>query len=409
MAEDSGERSEKATPQRMKDVRSKGKMSRSQDLTAWLGIGAAALMVPTVMRAGEQAGRAQLETVTSVIDNPAPSAALGALDAAFGSMSSTLAPMLAAVAIVVAGAAALQGGVYFRKFKFDAENLNLVNGFKRTFGLQAVWQGVKAFLKISVVGLVLWTVISRLMPLLLQSGMLPLSSLLGSTADGAASLLQASVLAGLVLAAIDLIVVGRRNRKHTRMTRKEVKDESKKSDGDPLVKSQRRSRQLAMSRNRMIAAIADADVVLLNPTHVAVALRYAPGKSAPRVVAKGSGTIAARIREEAQDKHVPMVRDVPLARALHAGCELGQEIPVDLYGQVAVVLAFVMALKARGAGAGVHTVPDPAAARPRPAPQPAPRGAAAQPGLGYGTAPTAPDPRSATPPPPRPNPEEASR
>ncbi|WP_417235002.1 EscU/YscU/HrcU family type III secretion system export apparatus switch protein [Arthrobacter sp.] len=378
MAEDSGERTEKATPQRMKDVRSKGKTSRSQDLTAWLGIGAAAVMVPTVIAAGEQAGRSQLETVTSIIANPEPAGVLAALEAGLGSLGGILAPMLAAVLIVVAGAAALQGGIYFKKFKFDASNLNLVNGMKRTFGLQAVWQGVKALLKIAVVGLVLWVIVAGLMPLLLHSGMLPLTSLLGSAADGAASLLQASVLAGLVLAAIDLIVVSRRNRKHTRMTRKEVKDEGKKTDGDPLIKSQRRSRQLAMSRNRMIAAIGDADVVLVNPTHVAVALRYEPGKSAPRVVAKGAGTIAARIREEAQDKHVPMVRDIPLARALHAGCELGQEIPVDLYGQVAVVLAFVMALKTRGNADGIHTVPDPApprtgngahrAAPPRPGP-----------------------------------------
>ncbi|MBM6621819.1 EscU/YscU/HrcU family type III secretion system export apparatus switch protein [Micrococcaceae bacterium RIT802] len=382
MAEDSGERSEKATPQRMKEVRSKGKTSRSQDLTAWLGIAAAALMVPTVMAAGEKAGRSQLETVTSVIAQPETAGVLAALDAGLGSLAGILMPMLAAVLIVVAGAAALQGGVYFRKFKFDASSLNLVEGVKRTFGLQAVWQGVKAFLKIAVVGLVLWVIVSGLMPLLLHSGLLPLTSLLGSAADGAASLLQASVLAGLVLAAVDLIVVSRRNRKHTRMTHKEIKDESKKSDGDPLIKSQRRSRQMAMSRNRMIAAISDADVVLVNPTHVAVALRYEPGKSAPRVVAKGAGMIAARIREEAQDRHVPMVRDIPLARALHADCELGQEIPVELYGQVAVVLAFVMALKARGNAAGIHTVPDPAPARtgsgahgaappPRPHPTPA--------------------------------------
>lgn len=393
MAEDSGERSEKATPQRMKDVRSKGKTSRSQDLTAWLGIGAAALMVPTVLAAGEHAGRRQLETVTSVIEQPETSGVLAALDAGLGSLSGTLMPMLAAVLIVVAGAAALQGGIYFRKFKFDGSNLNLLNGFQRTFGLQAVWQGVKAFLKIAVVGLVLWVVVSGLMPLLLHSGLLPLTSLLGSAADGAASLLQASVMAGLVLAAVDLIVVSRRNRKHTRMTRKEVKDEGKKTDGDPLIKSQRRSRQLAMSRNRMIAAIGEADVVLVNPTHVAVALRYEPGKSAPRVVAKGAGTIAARIREEAQDKQVPMVRDIPLARALHAGCELGQEIPVELYGQVAVVLAFVMALKTRGNAAGVHTVPDPAARR-------------------TGHPPDRPGPTQATHPtalPPRPLTEKASR
>lgn len=370
MSEDSGERSEKATPQRMKEVRSKGKTSRSQDVTAWVGIGAAALMIPTVLAAGEQAGRQQLEAVAGVIDQPTMAGVMAALDAGMGSLSVTLIPLLATVLLVVAGAAALQGGIHFRKFRFDPSNLNLVNGVKRTFGLQAVWQGVKAFLKISVVGLVLWAVVSGLMPLLLQSGMLPLTSLLGSAADGAASLLQASVAAGLFLAAIDVFVVSRRNRKHTRMTRKEVKDEGKRTDGDPLVKSQRRSRQLAMSRNRMISAIGDADVVLVNPTHVAVALRYEPGKSAPRVVAKGAENIAARIRQEAADRRVPLVRDITLARALHSECELGQEIPAELYGQVAVVLAFVMALKARGSPDGVHEVPHPGARNRSPAAPP---------------------------------------
>jgi len=200
-------------------------------------------------------------------------------------------------------------------------------------------------------------VVSSLMPLLLQSGSLPLASLLAAGSDGAASLIRASVIAGLVLAAADVLVVMRRNRKHTRMTRKEVTDENKRTDGDPLIKSQRRSRQMAMSRNRMIAAIADADVVVVNPTHVAVALKYEPGISAPKLVAKGAGNIATRIREEAVAKRVPMVRDIPLARNLHEACNLGDEIPAGTYNEVARVLAFVMTLKARGRPDGIHTVP----------------------------------------------------
>jgi flagellar biosynthetic protein FlhB len=175
-----------------------------------------------------------------------------------------------------------------------------------------------------------------------------------AAAGGIAALVQFAVAAGIVLAAADFFVVMRRNRKKTRMSKKEVQDENKNSEGDPLIRSQRRARQMAMSRNRMIAAIGDADVVLVNPTHVAVALKYEPGKSAPRVVAKGAGHVAARIREEAEEKNVPMVQDIPLARALHGACELGDEIPVDFYRAVAGVLAFVMALKARGAAAGMH-------------------------------------------------------
>src|SRR5690606_22907662 len=105
-------------------------------------------------------------------------------------------------------------------------------------------------------------------------------------------------------------------------------------------------------------AVADSDVVLVNPTHVAVALRYEPGKSAPRVVAKGKGVVAERIRECATEAGVPMVRDIPLARALHSACDLGREIPADLYTAVARVLVFVDGLKRRGSARGVHTVPE---------------------------------------------------
>ena len=106
-----------------------------------------------------------------------------------------------------------------------------------------------------------------------------------------------------------------------------------------------------------MAEVATADVVLVNPTHVAVALRYEPGSGAPKVVAKGSGAVASRIRAEATERRVPMIEDVPLARALHAACELGQEVPAHLFTAVARVLAFVMALRRRGAGAGQHRVP----------------------------------------------------
>ncbi|GAA4362408.1 EscU/YscU/HrcU family type III secretion system export apparatus switch protein [Paeniglutamicibacter cryotolerans] len=357
MSEDSGERSEKATDQRMKDVRSKGKTSRSQDLAAWLGIGAAALMIPGLISLATQAMRVQVQTFEAVIAHPEPAVALAALDAGFASMPGILAPMLIVALVTVIAVSTAQGGIRFKKFKIDPKNLDLIAGTKRVFGPQALWQGLKALLKLTVIALVLWTVISTLMPLLLLSGSLPLSSLLASGSAGATSLIRASVMAGMVLAAIDVFVVMRRNRKHTRMTRKEVTDEHKRSDGDPLIKSQRRSRQMAMSRNRMMAGIADADVVIVNPVHFAVALKYEPGVSAPRVVAKGAGHVAGRIREEAGRTRVPLVKDIALARMLHADCGIGSEIPVGAYDQVARVLAFVMALKVRGAADAIHTLP----------------------------------------------------
>ena len=189
------------------------------------------------------------------------------------------------------------------------------------------------------------------MPVLMTAG-LPLASLLAAASRGVSSLIVAAVAAGLALGGLDVMVVMRRNRKKTRMTKKEIKDESKQSDGDPLIRQQRRQRALAMSRNRMMSKIVDADVVMVNPTQFAVALKYEPGRSAPRVIAKGDGEVARGIREKAEAEGIPMVKDVPLARALHAACELGDEIPVDLYSPVARVLTFVMALKARGSSAG---------------------------------------------------------
>ncbi|WP_167138785.1 EscU/YscU/HrcU family type III secretion system export apparatus switch protein [Diaminobutyricimonas sp. TR449] len=361
MSDTAEERTEQATQKRMKDVRQKGKLTRSQDLTAWVGVGAAAVMVPTTIGLAAQAGATQAATFTSVIANPEPARAVAALGDGLGSITASLTPLFAVVAIAVLIAAATQGGIHFRQFKPRTEQFNPVTGLKRIFGLQALWEGAKALLKVVVIALVLWVVIQGMIPVLSSAGGLPVTTLLDTAGSAAAALLQTAVIAGLALAAIDLFVVMRRNRKQTRMTKKEVKDENKSSDGDPLIKSQRRSRQLALSRNRMIAAVGSADVVLLNPTHIAVALTYEPGKSAPRVVAKGSGEVAARIREEAEKHRVPMVRDVPLARAVHAACEIGQEIPVELYNAVARVLVFVMSLKTRGAGQGVHTMTQSAA------------------------------------------------
>ncbi|WP_417505993.1 EscU/YscU/HrcU family type III secretion system export apparatus switch protein [Microbacterium sp.] len=354
---DTGERSEKATDKHLNEARKKGRLSRSQDLTAWLGIGAAAIAMPAAIALGAGAGTEQLLTVTSLVFSPTPEAALGALERGLGSVLPTIAVMLAAVAIVTLIGAVVQGGVHLKPLTGRFEQFNIVSGIRRVFGLQALWEGAKALLKTAAIGIALWVVIAGLMPVLTASGAHSISRLLGTASEGTAALLQTAIAVGLVLAAIDMFVVMRRNRKHTRMTKREIRDESKNSEGDPLIRQQRRSRQLAASRNRMIAAVAGSDVVVVNPTHIAIALRYEPGRAAPKVVAKGSGVIAESIRDEAVRAGVPLVREITLARALHAACELGQEIPEDLYNAVARVLVFVDALRRRGAARGIHTLP----------------------------------------------------
>jgi len=357
MSDDSGERSEKASQEKIRKARKKGQIGKSQDVTAWLGIAAATATMPGMIAVGESEGKALLVKAGAVMRHPDPQAALGVLVEGFAIIPAMILPTLIAVAIVAVAGAAVQGGVHLRPPQVKFEHLNVIQGIKRIFGMKALWEGAKALLKTAAIGMALWLVVSNLMPLLTNSGANPLSFILEVASGGITSLLLTAIAVGLGLAAIDVLVVMKRNRKHTRSTKKEAKDEHKNSEGDPHIKGQRRARQMAMSRNRMIAAVADSDVVLVNPTHIAVALKYEPGKSAPRVVAKGQGIIAERIRDRATESGVPLVKDIPLARTLHKACEVGHEIPADLYNAVAAVLVFVDSLKRRGAARGIHTLP----------------------------------------------------
>ncbi|MDN4472359.1 EscU/YscU/HrcU family type III secretion system export apparatus switch protein [Demequina zhanjiangensis] len=357
--DEAGEKSEKATPKRMKQLRRDGALQKSQDLSAWIGVGSAVLMLPFVISHGAQAAEEQLVAIKGIAEAPDSLAALESLQGGLGSVIVTMAPLLGVVVLAAIIGSAAQGGIHIsaKRLKPKFEQFNPKNGAKKVFGKEAWWNGLKAALKAAAIGTVLYVVIQGMVPVMLGSGSHSLESFIGFATDGVSSLVRIAVFAGLTLAAADVFVIMKRNRKKTRMSKKEIKDEHKQMEGDPHIKGQIRARQIAMSRNRMMAEIAGADVVMVNPTHVAVALKYEPGTGAPRVVAKGSGHIAAKIREKATENRVPMVQDIPLARALHAACELGDEIPPHLYAAVARVLAFVMALRRRGAAAGMHRDP----------------------------------------------------
>jgi flagellar biosynthetic protein FlhB len=353
----SGERTEKTTDRRLKEARKKGQIGRSQDFTAWVCIGSAAVMMPATISSAAQVLTEQFLLVAPVAAHSDVGVAVEMMGSAILSIGGILMPMLVVVLLATTATAVAQGGVHLRGVPTRFEQFDMVKGLGRVFGKHALWEGVKALLKTVAIGGALWIVVSGLVPVLMGSGSHNVAWLIEQAAGGVATLLQVAIVVGIFLAALDVVVVMRRNRKHTHLTKQEAKDDHKKTEGDPLVRSQRRSRQLAMSRNRLISAVGDSDVVLVNPTHVAVALRYEPGKSAPRVVAKGAGVVAQKIREKAEEAGVPMVRDIPLARALHAACDIGVEIPEELYTAVAQVLAFVEQLKRRGSPRGTHTLP----------------------------------------------------
>jgi flagellar biosynthetic protein FlhB len=223
----------------------------------------------------------------------------------------------------------------------DFKRLNPVNGAKNLFGTRGLFETGKALLKIAVVGAV---AVSALLPQLTSLGAsvgtspVALGRLMSSSAIGIA---QRVAFAYVFIGVVDLIYQRKRLAKGLKMTKQEVKEEFKQQNGSPEVKGAIRRRQMQAARARMMAAVPQADVVVTNPTHYAVALSYDGTNPAPIVVAKGADHLAAQIRRIATENDVPIVPDPPLARSLHASVEVGQMIPSELYAAVAQVLAFV--------------------------------------------------------------------
>ena len=358
------EKTEKATPKKLKESRKEGRVARTPELGAWAAILAVASTLNWLTGKGVGSVQALLTRTLLLTERPDTEVALTLLGEA-GEVILLLSVGLGLFVLVIGVAAAVaQGGLFFatKSLKPKWSRLNPLEGAKRLFGPHALWEGAKMLLKSSLVAFFVWRAIDGLLPLL--GGLVPVPVALDLAADAATGLMRDVAFAGLVAAGIDYAVQRRRTGKQVRMTKKEVRDEHKQSEGDPFVRSAIRSRQLAAARSRMMSAVPDADVVLVNPTHVAVALRYEPEKGTPRVVAKGAGVVAARIREVATESRVTLVEDVPLARALHASCEVGQAIPPELYHAVAQVLAFVLSRRAAGAPPGHYRSPREAAELP---------------------------------------------
>jgi flagellar biosynthesis protein FlhB len=350
------EKTEAPTPRKLKEARDRGDQAKTQDLSAWAAVAAMGVTAPVVLQAGHRQLTEVVHRVAEVVEDPEPALALDVLVDATGSGMLLLVPLVGAAVVATVVSYVLQGVVHpaWSKLKPDPKRLDPIQGVKRMFGLMTLWEAAKTLLKSAVLVLVAWWAVSRMLPVLMGAGALSLGATLDTVQGSLALLVQVAVVTGVAMAGADFLVQKRKSLKELRMTKQEVKEESKNTEGDPLMKQARRSRQVAMSRNRMMAAVADADVVVVNPTHYAVALRYEAGSGPPTVVAKGVDALAAKIRERASEHRVPMVEDVPLARALHTACEVGDEIPGELFDAVAHVLAFVMSLRAKGSAAGTH-------------------------------------------------------
>ena len=351
-----GEKTEKPTAQRLKKARKEGQIPRTPELGAWLVVAAASVLVPMTVQKAFTATQELFIQGGAVFTRPTTGTVTTLMGTALSAFLSTALPLAVGLMLVALVASVAQGGVTVsaKGLKPSFKKLNPLPGLKRMFGGQGAWEAAKALIKTTALGVVVWLTAGKAKDLVAASGSMPLSSVASSFTGTAVNMLRIVAVTGLAIALADYTVVRVRTMKKLKMSRYEIQQEHRQSDGDPHMKAHRKSTALAMSRNRMMTEVAEADVLLVNPTHVAVALKYDPARGAPRVVAKGADEIARKLRERAEEARVPMVQDIPLARALHASCELGQEVPPQLFTAVARVLAFVMHLGARGVRGGFH-------------------------------------------------------
>jgi len=362
MAEDSDlEKTEAATPRRLEKAREEGQVARSRELNTFMllacGVAMLWLTGAYLYRSLNGVVRAGLWFDPRIARDTGVMTAAAA-ESAFQALASLL-PLFGALAAMAVLSSVALGGLVFTAKALEPkfERLNPFKGVARMFSSQTLVELFKTLAKAAVIGgigaMVIWHYRDDMIALMHAT---PTEAL--TAGMRLVALCCALIVAALILVvAIDAPWQLWSHHKKMRMSRQDVKQEHKESEGDPHVKGRIRQQQRAMARRRMMSEVPKADVVVTNPTHYAVALIYSEQQAgAPRVVAKGSGLIAARIREIAQTHKVPMLSAPSLARALHHHVELGQEIPTALYGAVAQVLAWVYQLRTWQPGRGAAPI-----------------------------------------------------
>lgn len=344
MAED---KTERATPRRQEDARRRGQVARSQDVNGSVVL-LAGLLVLSLMGGKIVDGMAtsMRDAFERIADPGSVISARGLESLAMASMQ-TIGLALAPIALVcvVAAVAANVGQVGLKPsaeaLKPQPRRINPLSGAKNVFGPRMFFEGGKSILKVAVITVIVaMTLMPKMTELAATVGTSPV--MLGNElASMVFTVAQRAAIAYLLIGAIDYAYQKWQHNKQLRMSKQEVKDEFRSHQLPAEVKGAQRRRMMQQARARMMAAVPQADVVVTNPTHFAVALKYDGTKPAPEVVAKGQDLIALQIKRLAAEHDVPVIENRPLARSLHSSVEVGQMIPEDLYQAVAQVLAHV--------------------------------------------------------------------
>lgn len=357
MAEQEQDRSEEATPHKREEARKKGSVARSQDV---LASAAALALLAALATLGPRLVRQCLSIFSTLLSRAdewsfAQDSLAVWLRELVMALMRAVAPLwlLLALAAILAGMA--QAGLVFstEPLKPDWQKLNPVEGFKRLFTMRSLFEAAKSSLKFVFFSLVLYEVVCSLLPdwlLLTGAGA---GQVAAATADAAMRVLRYMLLAMLLAAAADWLFVRRTLSKKLRMSKREVKEEYKRREGDPRIKSKLKEIRLQfLQKTQAMSRVKEADVLVVNPTHLALAIQYRRGEmAAPRLLAKGAGEMALKMREMARRHGVPILENKALARGLFNDVGVDEWIPENYFGAVAKALVWAFKVK-RGGPAG---------------------------------------------------------
>ena len=349
---DSGEKTEEPTGKKISDASNKGQVAQSQEIQSWAILLTITLIVaaavPTIMGNVARISRSFIESPHAY--------KLSAEDfqhifrEVMFEIGVVILPVMLLFVIVGFCVQIIQVGwnVSAEKFQVKIDKFSPAKGVKKFFGVRPLVEAVKGMVKLGIVGTV---IIVAAAPMLNNVELLPAYELLHTLdqiQEIAIVILVVSVMIMTVIAALDYAYQKWDHKNKLKMTKQEVKDERKQQDGDPKIKQRIASLRMERARERMMQAVQKADVVITNPTHYAIALKYDMDiMPAPILVGKGVDSLAMRIREIAEENEIPIVENPPLARALYAGVELDEEIPTEHYHAVAEVIGYVFRLKGR--------------------------------------------------------------
>ncbi|MGH1455660.1 MAG: flagellar biosynthesis protein FlhB [Alphaproteobacteria bacterium] len=349
---DDSQKTEDPTPKKLEEARKRGQVALSREVNNWVMLAAATILISafagTMMSALTDMMRVFIEQSHDLPGMP------GGLGVVLGeSMKHVLSIMFIPFLLLLSAAffsPFLQIGPLFAPeiIKPDLSKISLKKGFGRLFSMRSLMEFIKGILKISIVGLVAGVIVYPYLDKFEHMMDMPIATAVIELRFLTVKMLVGVLVVLIVIAIIDLVYQRYEYNKKMRMSRQEIKDEYKQSEGDPHVKGKLRQLRAEKARQRMMQAVPSADVVITNPTHFSIALKYDPDESpAPIVVAKGMDEVALRIRELAKENDITLYENKPLARALYDVVEIGDMIPTEHFKAVAEIISYVFKLKGK--------------------------------------------------------------